>query len=94
MPSINMMLLVQYDSLGLEIVYLWILTSFLSFLMFSLKTMNMQIKLKGQCLSFKWVQIQSRVSNNGNMTDFVCTPPCSRITLTVAIETMHIRVYL
>ena len=69
MPSINMMLLVQYDSLGLEIVYLWILTSFLSFLMFSLKIMNMQIKLKGQCLSFKWGQIQSRVSNSGNMTD-------------------------
>ena len=24
------------------------------------------------------------------MTNFVCTPPCSRITLTVVMETVHI----
>ena len=31
-------------SLGLKLVYLWILTIFLSFVMFSLKFMNMQIR--------------------------------------------------
>ena len=34
----------QNDSLGLKLVYLWIFYVFLSFLMFSLKLMNMQIK--------------------------------------------------
>ena len=28
------------------------------------------------------------ISNSGDMSNFVCTPPCSRITLTVAMETM------
>ena len=31
----------------------------------------------------------SRVSNSGDMANFVCTPLCSRIALTVAMETMH-----
>ena len=29
------------------------------------------------------------ISNSGDMTYFVCTPPCLRITLTVAMETKH-----
>ena len=29
------------------------------------------------------------MSNNGDMINFVCTPQCSRISLTVAMETMH-----
>ena len=29
------------------------------------------------------------ISKSGDMVNFVCTPPCSRIALTVAMETMH-----
>ena len=29
------------------------------------------------------------MSNNGDMVNFLYTPPCSRIALTVAMETMH-----
>ena len=29
------------------------------------------------------------MSNNGDMINFVCTSPCSIISLTVAMETMH-----
>ena len=29
------------------------------------------------------------MSNNEDIVIFLCTPPCSRIALTVAMETMH-----
>ena len=30
-----------------------------------------------------------RMSNSGNMTNLLCTHPCARIMLMVAMETMH-----
>ena len=47
------------------------------------------------CLSFIMYQVQwSRISNSRDMASFVCTPLCSRIVLTVAMETIFFIVQL